>query len=64
MIRAAPCSFALQALVGVAAIVADDQDAHAIAQDPIEEVIGEAFEVGPPEVGFEEMVSVRPPRGA
>jgi len=40
-------------------MVADDEDAHAITCDSIEEVIGKAFEVGPPEVGFENVVSVR-----
>ena len=43
----------------MAAMVPDDEDAHAIAHDSIEEVIGESLEVGPPEVGFENVVSVR-----
>jgi hypothetical protein len=43
----------------MAAMVPDDEDAHAIAHDSIEEVMGEVFEVGPPKVGFEKVVSVR-----
>jgi hypothetical protein len=30
----------------------DDKDAHAVAYGPVEEMIGETFEVGPPQVGF------------
>ena len=50
---------ALQAIVGMAAMVPDDEDAHTIAHNSKQEVIGEAFEVGPPEVGFDEVVSAR-----
>ena len=40
-------------------MVPDDEDAHTIAHNSKQEVIGEAFEVGPPEVGFDEVVSAR-----
>jgi len=59
--RGALRSFPLQAVVGMAAMVPDGEDAHTIAHNPKEEVIGEAFEVDPPEVGFEEVVSARTP---
>jgi hypothetical protein len=36
----------------MAVVVPDDKDAHAVAYDPVEEMIGETFEVGPPQVGF------------
>ncbi len=45
-------SLALQVVVGMAAMVPDDEDAHTIAHNSKEEVIGEAFEVGSPEAGF------------
>jgi hypothetical protein len=48
----AGCLLALQAVVGMAVVVPNDEDAHAIAYDPVEEVIGETFEVDPPQVGF------------
>jgi hypothetical protein len=54
-------SFALQAVVGMAAMVTDDKDAHTSAHNPKEEVKGEAFEVDPPEVGFDEVVSAGTP---
>ena len=41
-------------------MVPDDEDAHAIAYDPVEEMIGETSEVDPPQVGFEEMIPVGP----
>jgi hypothetical protein len=44
----------------MAVVVPDDEDAHAIAYDPIQEMIGETFEVDPPQVGFEEMIPVGP----
>ena len=59
--RGALRSFPLQAVVGMAAMVPDDEDAHTIAHNSEEEVIGEAFEVDPPEVGFEEVVSAWTP---
>ena len=31
-------------------VVPDHEDAHAIAYDPVEEMIGETFEVDPPQV--------------
>ena len=37
----------------MAVVVPDDEDTHATAYDPIQEMIGETFEVGPPQVGFE-----------
>ena len=40
-------------------MVPDDENAHAIAHNSIEEVMGEVFQIGPPEVGFEKVVSVR-----
>ena len=54
---------AAQAVVGMAAMVPDDENAHAVAYNSIQEVIGETFEVRPPEVRFEEMVSLRPSGG-
>jgi len=44
----------------MAVVVPDDQDEHAIPYDPIQEVIGEAFEVDPPQAGFEEMIPAGP----
>jgi hypothetical protein len=44
----------------MAAMVPDDQDAHTIAHNSKEEVIGEASEVDPPEVALEEVVSAGP----
>lgn len=41
----------------MAAMAPDDEDAHTIAHNSKEEVIGEALELGPPEVGFDEVVS-------
>jgi hypothetical protein len=42
-------------------MVPDDEDAHTIAHNSKQEVIGEALEVDPPEVGFEEVVTPRTP---
>jgi hypothetical protein len=47
----------------MAVVVSDDEDTHAIAYDPIQEMIGETFEVDPPQVGFEEMIAVGPTGG-
>jgi hypothetical protein len=47
----------------MAVVVSDDEDTHAIAYDPIQEMIGETFEVDPPQVGFEEMIPLRPTGG-
>ena len=57
-IQTAP--LALQAVLRMAAMVPDHEDAHAIARDSIEEVIGKAIAVGSPKVGFENVVPVRP----
>ena len=40
----APCLLVLQAVIGMAAMVPDDEDAHAIAHHSIEERLGKAFE--------------------
>jgi len=40
-------------------MVPNDKDPHGVAHDSIKEVVREASEVGPPEVRFKEMVSVR-----
>ena len=45
-IQTAP--LALQAVLRMAAMVPDHEDAHAIARDSIEEVIGKAIAVGSP----------------
>jgi hypothetical protein len=44
----------------MAVVVSDDEDTHATAYDPIQEMIGETFEVDPSQVGFEEMIPVGP----
>ncbi|SPE61375.1 hypothetical protein SBV1_690004 [Verrucomicrobia bacterium] len=54
-------SLALQAVVGMTAMVSDDEDADTIAHDSKEEMIGEAFEVDPPEISLKEVVSARTP---
>ena len=47
----------------MAAVVSDDEDTHATACDPIQEMIGETAEVDLPQVTLEEMLPVRPTGG-
>lgn len=61
---ARPCLLSLETMVGVAAVVPDDQDAHAITDDSIKKVVWEAFQIGSPEVGFVNVISKRPAAAA
>src|SRR6266498_2961096 len=57
---AEPDSCAFHTIAGIAAMMPDDKDTDAIADDSIKEVIGEPFQIDSPEVGFEKMISIGP----
>ena len=56
-------SDAFKAVLGMAAMVPDDEDAHTITYHAIKEVEGKPLEVHASEVAFEGVVSLRPPSG-